>query len=586
MEENNEKIISSHIFMFPFRIKHKNEGENKGLDISNVFNAFIDAGWTYTPYNPFKTALHYNDYFFFYEYVRKAIFEKRSIDEINRYFEGNDTAEFISYTFTRQPGNDAQMVLHIKDEQEPLSFTLSIKNITLKLFETGIGIISIALHNYTYRAVSDILIINDFGRRIYPQFLSEENGIETTKTNFLADKIEFQCQDINSDQCLHTSKFFNKNLDDIVVVDYMTDLMGKQFCDRYNFIPIIDDRMYTVCWFGHNYWSNYLKQNKGTSIAYETSDEWYKLIFVDGKNIGCACEKMKKMLIEEATYNRWIEYGTFYGISRYSMVCLTNAYTSKGCFPDILRTHMSHQYYHMAVILLAQRASILKFSADVSQISGDIETLTKQENIKEQRDQLDEIAMKVKKLHSAFIRFINRLWFTEITPQEQGIEMHAMAVKAMGLKELVRDLKNEIKELYEFVEMSYERLKSDEDRKINKKLSTLNMLAAVFLPLTVIGGLLGMNLYFINFLFPPESYEDITLLDAFIKYGGSFVVFVIIFFMIYIATNNLLSFVDSEQDTKDLFKLTTLRKVLFKRDIIIAFLIILFLVIAGNIIFM
>ncbi|PJB38980.1 MAG: hypothetical protein CO106_11815, partial [Deltaproteobacteria bacterium CG_4_9_14_3_um_filter_44_9] len=121
---------------------------------------------------------------------------------------------------------------------------------------------------------------------------------------------------------------------------------------------------------------------------------------------------------------------------------------------------------------------------DVSKISGKIESMKG----KDEHGELEEIAKKVRDLHSSFIHFVNRLWFTEVTPQEQGIEMYNMAVNNMGLTEQLNELRHEIKELYEFIDMQYE-------KEINRSFALLDKIAFIFLPIVVVASLLGMNIF-------------------------------------------------------------------------------------------
>ncbi len=274
----------------------------------------------------------------------------------------------------------------------------------------------------------------------------------------------------------------------------MKALLGKSFRNNFDFFPIIDDRMYTVCWYGSDYRTDKMgqKDSKTGEYAYESSSEWYKFLFIDGNTLTCLDEKMKKEFIKKHTYSRWAATnGTFFGITRYSLMCLS---TQQWFSCNIIRTHMETMYYQMAVIVLAQRASILKFAADVTKISGEIDAFVGQ-NITENKNNdppdLTTISDEIKKLHAAYIRFINRLWFTEVTAQDQGIEMYEMALKSTGLSKQVRELQNEIKELYEFVSMSM-------DRKSNEQMGILTILGALFLPVMVLTGFFGMNLKFIE----------------------------------------------------------------------------------------
>ncbi|GBD96034.1 MAG TPA: hypothetical protein ENG83_15230 [Nitrospirae bacterium] len=200
----------------------------------------------------------------------------------------------------------------------------------------------------------------------------------------------------------------------MIVADYINKLLGKEFTKRFSPIPVIDDRMFVVCWFGSDSSSNRLKEKKKTDgaeeMAYNSSNEWYKFIFVDGKDIGCASERMKRELIKSHTYDRWVESGTFFGITRYSLMCITNAINPENSFPEILRRHMERMYYQIAIILFAQRASILKFSDDVASLSSRIRAfIQKNESGKNKKtEDFENIAQDVKELHASYIRFVNR----------------------------------------------------------------------------------------------------------------------------------------------------------------------------------
>lgn len=50
-------------------------------------------------------------------------------------------------------------------------FSLNVSKIYLNLYENGIAVLGFFLDNKNYDQPTDILKINDFGRRIYPQFL-------------------------------------------------------------------------------------------------------------------------------------------------------------------------------------------------------------------------------------------------------------------------------------------------------------------------------------------------------------------------------------------------------------------------------
>ena len=57
----------------------------------------------------------------------------------------------------------------------------------------------------------------------------------------------------------------------------------------------------------------------------------------------------------------------------------------------------------------------------------------------------------------------------------------------MGLTEQLNELRHEIKELYEFIDIQYE-------KEINRSFALLDKIASIFLPLIVVASLLGMNI--------------------------------------------------------------------------------------------
>ena len=370
-ENDLNEIVSQHIFMFPFRIIPINEERGKGkyeLNMSEIFQSFVDGGWEYKPYRV-DTPAHYSEYYYFHEYVRKAIFESRPPKKIEELFLENKNPNVISYYFERPVSSDSAMTIHIKKEKFNKSYKLIIHHISLRLFSTDIGILTIELYNYDDKLhLQDIMYINEYGRRIYPQFLPDNCDINVVKDTFLADSIEFKSVDIDSTEkfCPITKFLENK----LVVADYITELLGARFTETYNFIPIIDDRMFTMCWYANAKLIGELQKEESLTgkYEYETSDKWYSFVFIDNSvEEVSAGGRMKEDLIKQFTYSRWIKKGALFGITRYSLMCLTNAKFK------FLRNHMERMYCQMAIILLAQRASILKFSYDVLRISGKIE---------------------------------------------------------------------------------------------------------------------------------------------------------------------------------------------------------------------
>jgi hypothetical protein len=124
---------------------------------------------------------------------------------------------------------------------------------------------------------------------------------------------------------------------------------------------------------------------------------------------------------------------------------------------------MQKIYYQMFVLLLAQRASIVKYNKQIELISIEADNLLSQKssrrNVGKGKD-LKKILDNVEKLNKDIILFGNRMMFDEVTPQEQGIEIYNLALKNMGIEKQFQNLQNKVKQLYDFINLTLESEKS------------------------------------------------------------------------------------------------------------------------------
>ncbi len=492
-----DKYFSHHIFMFPFKFDNfRNDKDESFLDfIDNFFKneannpqlgCVLDDDnkparqWKKGNYKVDKRKnWRYNEFFYFYDFVRDSVFDLDCQEKSK-----NSKKSKVSY-FKRAIDSNATYTIRLKSGQE---YSLRISHIKLHIFETEVGILSLVLENYQTDDPEDILRINDFGRRIYPQFIGD-NGTSDTKSAFLADSITVRLNEKEHEvEGFNTIDYWQNEL---VIGKHILTILGDSFCQKFRILPI-DDRMYTVTWYQNQELMEHLIENECGDYRYETDDTWYRLIFSDGNSKSIANPRMQRRITIESTYVRWIEVGTLFAFSRYGLVALVgDPYDGFDYGYSIIRQHMRRIYYHMAVILLMQRASMLAFSDRVSEISGRIRENINGKNSKNDRskDSMDKVLEAIRDLDGDMIHFVNRLWFTEITPQEQGIEMYAQAQKVMNLKEQMADLKSEIQELYD-----YARLQEEKDN--NRLMTQLTILGTIFLPLTLVTGIWGMNLVY------------------------------------------------------------------------------------------
>ncbi|MEA4926827.1 MAG: CorA family divalent cation transporter [Syntrophomonadaceae bacterium] len=432
---------SLHIFMFPFTWEGKDDVKS-------------DIGKEWRKENDNTGAWVYNQNAYFYANVNQAI---------------NDSDIVSNWKYKFQ---DDHNIYAIKIQARDNPYELNVEEIRLKLYNTGIGILSFHLINNEYDQEEDILRINDYGRRIFPPFLP-------LKSSVMAESITLQIgQACFSENYKPDDDYLEKppRISNIIM-----SLLGNTFTydpkesqDKVLIKPVIDDRMFVVCWWNNNARSRFLKKYK---TIMNDGDFWHKFFFIDSGYSGCQSQNMLKDLLRNHTYERWLNYGTMYGITRYSLMLLTDD-SDDICY---LRLHMWTIYYQMACLALAQRASILKFSQQISEIVS-----IKKEKIDSQ---------KVQKLHYEYLRFINQLYFREVNAQEQGIEMYDMLVSSMYIERDVKRLDEEIGELYQHIRLEEDKKALDEDRKTNETLYLLTVLGALFVFPNLLTSFFGMNVF-------------------------------------------------------------------------------------------
>jgi len=544
IENKTPQMHSYHIFLFPFRWKNifDSDKENKNADLKkkfdlNVFeqNLTKNSQWERENFkldHPSK----YNEYNYFYDFVREVLYDlgedlKIPNNEIN-----NTLIRHYSYTDSDiNKGNTHFYHIKVKNGKH---YALEIDSILLNIYGTGVGVLSFHLRNRDYPNSDDILKINQFGRRIYPPFFGltdddiysgktknlccfDEKDKEKLFDNFgakmeLADAIwidtkkkydkekdkkdiktykfeeylEKECNDkLKPTTFYHKGPFFlplfiKKLFPENFFAEHWKDRKEKKVYIR----PGLDDRMFVVTWYGNDKLANYLGEYHCQSYNYETDDWWYKYIFVDQKSPMVAHRKMKQKLINEHTYHRWAEYGTLFGMSRYSLVMLSSTLETLAQ-PFINATftvrHLQTMYYKMAELSLLQRTSVIAFSDEVTHIS---------DTVHNDNTDNDNLIRRIQNLYGMYILFVNKIYFREITAQEQGIEMYDILQRVMRVPNHVKDLDGELDELNRYAAML-------EQKRENEEMKKHTILATIFLPAMLISGILGMNLF--------EGKEDI-----------------------------------------------------------------------------
>lgn len=466
-----EPTYSYHIFMFPFSLKSDRVGQEENWGKWKRANFEYDKG---------DFASNFSEQGYFYDFCSGAMFDE---DEKNSEKDEKYTEKNVINTYRYPTCPESTYTININKYGKKRSYELNIEKIELNIYDDKAGVMMFYLRNKQYSDVQDILYINDYGRRIYPQFLVNDIkgniNLKVTKNTFLADSI---CLKLNSTTKYEEdfSSYSEKNVPPYTLPIYIRELLpvSMRSC-RW----LLDDRMYVVSYFANVDFSDRMKRQYGSQGRWLDRERvewlWYQYVFIDNDDPTCQNEDMFKRLLTESTYTRWSGYGTFYGVSRYSFTVLIG---NDGI--GLLR-HIKTIYCRMASLVLAQRVMSLHYSKRIFEISKELD---KDKNRNElSAKEYKGLVRNVSILNKDYLRFVNNIYFREVTPQDQGIELYDMMQEQMNVKRDEEGLSREIEQLYHYVSMA-----NDEQR--NEKTEKLSNIAAVVAGAALIVGIWSMNL--------------------------------------------------------------------------------------------
>jgi hypothetical protein len=273
-------------------------------------------------------------------------------------------------------------------------------------------------------------------------------------------------------------------------------------------IPVLDDRMFVLCWLGAeqlkkefkekrlkpseekkqygNVLSNICERQPGgfeaggfhrnanshkylainrsfDGYGYVTNDYWYQFMFVDGLSKTCQNELLQQKLAATHTYDRWVESYSLIGVTRYSFVMMT-APLDELKKPDVnaafLPDYFTTIYFRMVSLVLLQRSMILDYSEKITRIDFNVTNVKE----KEKENYIAENFIKVRDIYENYRSFINKVYFREVTAQEQGIELYDMLQEHLRVEKQAKELEKEFDELHRLMN-----LLNEEQKKENEK---------------------------------------------------------------------------------------------------------------------
>jgi hypothetical protein len=479
---SSSSLVSFHAFLFPFEWKFQQEGPHitfeQKTDLAKLITLMGNNGHKWQrrgSWLDYLSVIQYNEANFFYDFVRPAMYDTRKDDSL------------LAHYYYRLPDPEhSEYIIEIKGGK---TYRLEIDDIVVSFYDNGVGVLAFHLYNKRedQAGPEDIQLINQYGRRLYPPFLSADYDKIGTQEFFEHDDWEAGLADVKKRVLARSIRIESGGVEDVFeefsdwakAPDFehepglVRDLFPPGFLKEIRLTPVIDDRMFVICWYGNDALSARIREKR----QLRKDDWWYRFIFVDGDEMACQNPEMTKKLIEDHTNTRWTGYGTFYGVSRYSMVCLTQTMKTEP-FARVICAHMQTMYYKIALLCLVQRAGVIRFSDEVTSIS-----------------QLPEkdphISKKVSSLYKQYLRFINKIYFREVTPQEQGIELYDLLHQHMRLDAQTKELEVEVRELNQYTTIL-------EAERRNKKLDLLTYLGALLLGPSFIASFLGINSEFFD----------------------------------------------------------------------------------------
>ena len=333
-------------------------------------------------------------------------------------------------------------IYRYESEEKPHVFdrtfiaNLGVNGIRLRLFSTGVGMIVFELENYDHNTEQEINEINEFGRRVFMPYVDEYGGCK-----LCADTITLKypggeiVSTISGDKLESNSdiRFMELILHLLCNEKYAATTSVKKDANQFYIEPIIDDRMFVACAWENDEFSQKMKEKMADGYRYLTDAQYmeledpanlagrlYEFVFVDATGLSCQSKDMLSQMLRDHVYSRGIEYGTATGISEYSMVTVTNF------VPNI--TAFLTEYVEMAMLVLAQRASLLAFERQISDCARG--------------------KARVDKIQRAYVQFQSKYLLREVTPQQQGIELYKMLLEKLFIDNMQHDVENQINALF------------------------------------------------------------------------------------------------------------------------------------------
>ena len=464
-----DDFYSKHIFIASFKLKDKlrdiisdNVWKEDFIDDVNTVGELVD---------------NYANYNYFNKQTRDLIFN----DKKNKTDKGH--LKVVNYKFS---SINSKYIINVNEEK---TYELNLDKIILKEYEIEnkkICFMMIYVTNNDYDSLSDIKNINQYGRRLYSPWISLDigNGINTECPDDLkihiGDKFIYSNDknDGKADLNYKNEEIFKYNFDDknkyksyserlnairqkevndkndksIIKNPHKSNLIQnilnyeKESKDEKIEIELINpDRMY-VGFYVKNFLIGRIKkyssekqeysiEKQGYAYLYddELSDQLYALAYIDGGDATCQSKVMRKKLLQETIYDRWIDWGTIHTVTHNGFGCIA----SDGAPYESVIMPFLTEYMEMMALVLLQRNLLLEFHKEAKDLSIQFDS-----------EELENLQKK-------YVKFKTQVLLFEVTPQEQGYEIYRLMQKQLYIDEEKEKLDDIMNSLYEVANVKH-----------------------------------------------------------------------------------------------------------------------------------
>jgi len=434
---------------------------------------------------------NYAEYIYFHDYVRSFLFPKeQKPDDGNR---GKNSEENIVQYYRHLLTNAIVSI----ESLEGKMISAILAGIYLYRFPNNIWILVIETSNTKDDVEVDetknevtmndglisrgeqLLLFNNMFRRVYPAYFEKDNPFEQMTQNEFPKSVSISSDEISFSETYSLESVYLNSIPPSpgvsgdrhypVFHSPITALLGSFFEMKVEnkMYPILDDRMLV-----HSYVAF---QSDVKNVATIEQDDIYfsHFMYIDNPEFGYRYNKSFILsLMQQHEYTRWSHYRTRMGFTRYSSM-----FMYFGHYGYLYRPFVS-MYFQMFLLITYYRSSLIRFSNEIAEIAKDFPTGKK--------DMPKKLKTDLRGLHTRFMKFMNVHWFTEVSNQDQGIEIFQKMRNAFELEPMYEQVKDEIARADELVELIHQ-------QKVERFQDAAGKIGLTFAFLAVLTGFLGMN---------------------------------------------------------------------------------------------